>query len=96
MEHPSLELLTRRAYPELAAALRAVIEPVVSRWQHVVAEALPSADQLTLAQVRDDMPKVLEQCARALESDEPLATRKLHAITPLHGEVRFHQNFRLE
>jgi signal transduction histidine kinase len=96
MEHPSLELLTGRAYPELAASLRAVIESVVLRWQEIVAKALPSADQLTFTQVRDDMPHVLEQVAKSLETNQPFATRKLEAITPLHGGVRFHQSFRLE
>jgi signal transduction histidine kinase len=96
MEHPSMELLTGRAYPELARALRASIEVVTRRWEDSVRQTLPSADQLTFAQVRDDMPKVLEQVAKALESDQPFATRKLEQVTPLHGETRFHQNFRLE
>ena len=96
MEHPSLELLSGRAYPELARALRAGIEPIVARWQEVVRRALPSADELTFAQLRDDMPNVLEHVAAALESDEPLATRKLNDIAPEHGTTRFEQNFRLE
>ena len=96
MDHPSLELLSGRAYPELARALRASIHAVTHRWVDVVTESLPSADQLTFGQVRDDMPHVLEQVAKALESDQPFATRKLERITLLHGETRFHQNFRLE
>jgi signal transduction histidine kinase len=96
MEHPSTELLTGRAYPEAAAALRVAIDTIIRRWEQIVRQSLPSADQLTLTQVRDDMPKVLEQVAKALESDAPYATRKLAQVTPLHGETRFHQNFRLE
>jgi signal transduction histidine kinase len=96
MEHPSLELLSGRAYPELAQALRGAIDAIIRRWQTVISETLPSADQLTFAQIRDDLPKVLEYVAKALESDEPFATRKLQAITPVHGQTRFHQNFRLE
>ncbi len=96
MEQPSLELLTGRAYPELAQALRAGIEPIMQRWVVSVGQALPSADQLTFTQLRDDMPKVLEQVAKALESDHPFPTRMLEAVTPLHGATRFHQNFRLE
>jgi signal transduction histidine kinase len=96
MEYPSLELLRGRAYPELGQALRAVIEPIIERWQHQVRESLPSADELTFAQIRDDMPKVLQQAAHALESDQPYATTKLEEVTPLHGQTRFHQNFRLE
>jgi signal transduction histidine kinase len=96
MEHPSLELLRGRAYPELGQALRNGIEAIIERWQHQVRESLPSADELTFGQIRDDMPKVLQQAARALESDEPYATRKLEEVTPQHGQTRFHQNFRLE
>ena len=96
MEHPSLELLRGRAYPELGRALRAGIDPIVERWQHQVRESLPSADELTFSQIRDDMPKVLQQVALALESSEPYATKKLEELTPQHGQTRFHQNFRLE
>ena len=96
MEHPSLELLRGRAYPELAGALRDCIEAIVGRWQVVVRRALPSADELTFAQLRDDMPKVLEHVAAALEADEPLPTRKLNDLAPEHGATRFHQQFRLE
>src|SRR5688572_2104171 len=96
MEHPALELLSGRAYPELAAALRGAVDSVVLRWQEAVGDTLPTADKLTFAQIRDDLPKVLEQAAKALESDEPMATRKLEAITLIHGETRFHQNFHLD
>jgi signal transduction histidine kinase len=96
MEHPSTELLTGRAYPELAGALRGSIDRIIRRWEELVRHTLPSADQLTFAQLLDDMPKVLDQVARALESDQPFATRKLERVAPLHGETRFHQNFRLE
>jgi signal transduction histidine kinase len=96
MEHPSLELLRGRAYPELGQALRAGLAAIVERWQHQVHESLPSADELTFAQIRDDMPKVLQQAAHALESDQPYATKKLEEVTPLHGQTRFHQNFRLD
>ena len=96
MEHPSLELLKGRAYPELARALRDCIEPIVGRWTEVIRRALPSADDLTFVQARDDMPKVLEHVAAALESDQPIATRKLQDLSPEHGATRFHQQFRLE
>lgn len=96
MEHPSLELLSGRAYPELARALRGGIEPIIAKWQAVVRRALPSADELTFAQLRDDMPNVLEHVAAALESDEPLATRKLNDLAPEHGATRFQQQFKFE
>jgi signal transduction histidine kinase len=96
MEQPSLELLSGRAYPEVARALRGTMEAVIRRWEKVVREALPSADPLTYEQIRDDLPNVLEQAAKALESDQPFATRKLEEVAPKHGETRFHQHFKLE
>lgn len=91
-----MELLTGQAYPELAKALRVSIRTIIHRWVELVRASLPSADQLTFVQVRDDMPDVLEQVARALESDRPFAARKLERVTIAHGETRFHQNFQLE
>jgi signal transduction histidine kinase len=96
MEQPSLELLKGRAYPELARVLRGVTEAVIRRWEEVVRQVLPSANPLTFEQIRDDMPNVLEHVARALESDQPFATRKLEELAPVHGETRFHQQFRLD
>ena len=96
MEQPLLDVLMRRAYPELAAALRARIPRIVERWAGLVRQSLPRADELTFAQLRDDLPIVLEQDARALEADRAGPTEKLIAMTPKHGETRFHQNFRID
>lgn len=96
MQDFSHDLPAGRAHPELGRALFSAIETVMGRWEPVVRASLPSADELTFAQLRDDMPKVLEQAARALESEGAFANATLHAITPLHGETRFHQNFRLD
>jgi signal transduction histidine kinase len=93
MEQALLDVLMRRSFPELAAALRASIPRITERWQSLVRRSLPSADPLTFSQVRDDLPIVLEQMARALETQRPDPTEKLIEITPKHGEVRFHQNF---
>ena len=103
MEHTSdaspsapLDLLTRRAMPHLADNLRAAAEPLMDRWQQTVRRALPAADELTFKQLRDDLPVVLEQIAMALESDDPAPTADLLALAPAHGEVRFHQDFKLD
>ena len=69
---------------------------IIHRWVEPVRDTLPSADELTFTQIRDDMPNVLEQVANALESDRALRDRKLEEVTVVHGETRFHQNFRLE
>ena len=96
MEQPLLDVLMRRSYPELAAALRARIPRIVERWTVSVRQSLPRADELTFAQLRDDLPVVLEQDAKALEADRAGPTEKLIEMTPKHGETRFHQNFRID
>jgi signal transduction histidine kinase len=96
MEQALLDVLMKRAYPELAAAVREAIRPVVDRWAAQVRQSLPPADELTFAQVRDDLPLVLEQMARAIAALRPGPTEKLLEITPKHGEVRFHQSFNVD
>ena len=96
MEHPLLEVLIRRSYPELAGAIRARIPRIVERWAGLVRQSIPQADELTIAQLRDDLPLVLEQQAKSLEADRAEPTQKLMEITPKHGETRFHQNFKID
>jgi len=96
MEHPLLEVLIRRSYPELAGAIRARIPRIVERWAGLVRQSIPQADELTFAQLRDDLPLVLEQQAKSLEADRAEPTQKLMEITPKHGETRFHQNFKID
>ena len=96
MEQPLLDVLMRRAYPELAEGLRVRIPRIVERWTSLVRRSVPQADELTFAQLRDDLPVVLEQQARALAADRAGPTEKLIEMAPKHGETRFHQNFRIE
>ena len=93
---PLLDLLARRAYPHIAAVLRQRAPQILQRWETIVREALPRADELTFVQLRDDMPEVLEQVAKSIESDRPHHTDRLHEITVKHGETRFHQSFNLD
>jgi len=95
MEHPLLDVLIHRSYPELARALRARIPRIVERWAVLARQSIQGADELTFAQLRDDLPVVLEQQARALAADRAEPTEKLLEMTPRHGETRFHQNFNL-
>ena len=44
---PTLELLKYASFPALAAGLTARIESIMKRWQLVVCEKLPTADELT-------------------------------------------------
>jgi signal transduction histidine kinase len=96
MEQALLDVLMKRSFADLAAAVRSAIQPVVRRWVDLVQKSLPPADELTFAQVRDDMPEVLEQMANALEKDRSAPTQRLLEITPKHGEVRFHQSFNID
>ncbi len=96
MPHPFLELLMRRSFPELSAALRACRSRIVEQWVEVVRQTLPTADELTFVQLRDDLPIILEQMARALESERPAQTEQLHDMTPAHGTARYHQSYNLD
>ena len=96
MEQALVDVLMNRSFPELASAVRAAMQTVVARWVELVQRSLPPADELTYAQVRDDLPTVLEQMARALEAARSGPTERLLEITPKHGEVRFHQSFNVD
>jgi len=87
--------LSSHAYPQLADALRSQIDGIANTWEHEVRRILPSADKLTFDQVRDDLPKVLDSIARALESGEARETGDLFAATLAHGRTRFDQEFDL-
>jgi signal transduction histidine kinase len=92
---PVVEFLESRKFPEIAAALRARSSYIMTEWEAMVREVLPSADRLTFDQLRDDLPQVVARMANALESDRPGQTEELLKAVPNHGEVRFHQSFSL-
>lgn len=95
MSSPSMDFLAGRSFPDVAAVVRAVIPAIIARWDQALRHVLPKADQLTVDQLRDDMPAVLRGVASALESDRPHATEKLAEISPVHGGVRYEQGFDL-
>jgi signal transduction histidine kinase len=92
---PVRDLLEIKAKPKLAAALRARRKQVITRWDRAVKDLLPDADNLTMAQVRDSIPRVLDQMAIALESSDPQPSRELLETTKGHGAVRFHESYNL-
>jgi signal transduction histidine kinase len=96
MDNPFLDLLRHRSFPELARALRAVAPALTEQWADVIRQTLPTADELTFTQLRDDMPEVLEQMAHAIESKRPGPTDALVELTPAHGATRFHQSYKLD
>ncbi|HEX5243342.1 MAG TPA: RsbRD N-terminal domain-containing protein, partial [Tepidisphaeraceae bacterium] len=95
MTRPPLDLLTSQSFPDLAAALCKASNSIVGRWVAMVRDALPKADEMTFSEVRDSLPEVLEQIARALESEQAPSVRFLGDITAEHGVVRFNQQFNL-
>jgi signal transduction histidine kinase len=92
-DSPSDRFLAERSFPELAQALRSRSKAIVRRYEDTVDDLIPAADKLTRQQVRDSMPQVLEQIARALESTSPAEGWKLADVSVEHGVTRFHQQY---
>ena len=95
LQDPTMDLLRYTPFPDLAAALRARVDPIMTRWSELVVQRLPGADELTLNQLRDHLPSVLEQLSRALEQAGGSALSDLRQVSEQHGEVRFHQSFNI-
>lgn len=93
---PAMELLIGSSFPELAASVKAVAANTLAEWERAVREALPAADRLAMAQLRDDLPAVLQRVADALESDRRNETEVLGDMAPQHGTVRYDQGFKLD
>ncbi len=90
-----MDHLRWRAMPEAGAAIRAAKQAILTRWRNSVTMTLPQADELTLRQLEDDLPLVLDRIAAALTSDNPSSTEELIALSPDHGRTRYHQEFSL-
>lgn len=95
MQQPSLDVLKHRAMPELASALRQAEDEILRQWREKVLEILPAADELTMQQLEDHLPLLIDKLAAALESSESQPTNDLVSVSPIHGETRFHQQFNL-
>jgi signal transduction histidine kinase len=91
--NPPLDVLRNQAFPELAVALRSRSTRILERWEASVRDVLPAAEELTLAQLRNSVPLVIDQMIEALEVDEPEPTDRLMEISKPHGETRFHQDY---
>jgi signal transduction histidine kinase len=90
-----LHFFQARAFPELAAAVRARAAVVLARWEAAVKEILPTADELTQTDLRNSLPDTLENLADALESSKASPTRVLLSESQEHGAMRFVQSYNL-
>ncbi len=93
--NPIDDLLRNQRFPEIATALRQRSQSIMTRWDPMVREALPTADSLTFTQVRDQVPQMLAKLADALEfgADE---VHKLIAQTGAHAVERVRQGYNIE
>lgn len=92
---PPLNLLTVAAFPDLAAAVGRRAEAITRRWEQIVREVLPKADELTFSQLRDDIPRMLGQIADSLQRAGIRHVDNLLALSEAHGTIRFHQSYDL-
>lgn len=93
LDNPTMDLLKFSPFPALAMALRARLDSIMQRWGELVIERMPGADELTLEQLRNNLPKLLLTMARALESEGGDAVSDLRSVSESHGETRFHQSY---
>jgi signal transduction histidine kinase len=93
---PTVDLLATRAFPKIAAALRARKGTVLRRWENAVRKLLPHADDLTLSQLRDHLPQILDQTVDTLAACHASPLNELVEMTKSHGTLRFHQQFNVQ
>jgi len=78
-EDLTLDLLAHHAFPLLVSAFAARKEAIIQQWEIALVQTLPAADALTLQNLRDSIPLILQEIQDAFESDKPLVTRNLIA-----------------
>jgi signal transduction histidine kinase len=93
---PTVDLLATRPFPKIAAALRARKGTVLRRWENAVRKLLPHADDLTLSQLRDHLPQILDQTVETLSASHSAPLSELVEMTRSHGTLRFHQQFNVQ
>lgn len=94
-EDLTLDLLAHHAFPLLVSAFAARKEDIIQQWEIALVQTLPAADALTLQNLRDSIPLILQEIQDAFESDKPLITRNLIEGSKMHGEARFQENYNI-
>jgi signal transduction histidine kinase len=87
--HPLANQLKHKAFPALANALRKRAIAIADSWMEVVRQVIPRMDCLTVTEMRDSIPEVLEAIAAALESDHLEDIADLLKQASKHGFERF-------
>lgn len=95
-EDPTLDLLAYQAFPHLAEALQLRTDIIIHAWEIAVRRTLPAADELTLQQLRNSLPLILQEIVDAFASDKPRATQDLIEDSKSHGATRFHENYNVQ
>ena len=93
---PTVDLLATRPFPKIAAALRARKGRVLRRWEDAIKKLLPHADALTLHQLRDHLPQILDQTVDTLAASHSSPLNELVEMTRSPGTMRFHQQFNVQ
>jgi signal transduction histidine kinase len=95
VENPSVTLMMRQAFPELAAALRNRTSRILEHFRAAVKDVLPSADELTFAELLDHLPHAIEDLAVALAATGGTLQARFISDSRQHGTCRYHQSFNL-
>ena len=88
-------LLTERAFPELAAALRQQASEVIARWEELVRQEVEPARRLSSAALRHHQPEILERIADALGEGGEGQVERLQSAGPEQGISRFSLNYQV-
>jgi len=95
VENPSVVLMVRQAFPELADALRGRVSRILEHFRAMVKHVLPAADELTLAELMDHLPATLEDLGTVLATTGSSLRGDFVSDSRQHGVCRYHQSFNL-
>jgi signal transduction histidine kinase len=95
VENPLVAMMMRQSFPDLASAVRSRAPRIMEHFKDLVKQSLPSADELTLTELADHLPEVLEDLAVALATTGGTLQSAFVRDSRQHGTCRYHQSFNL-